>query len=138
MLINKGLRVRISTHAPLARCNGFLTTVPARYARFLLTHLLRGATEMERSQAIYKVISTHAPLARCNKQMEGAGKGIIISTHAPLARCNFSHLSCFHNRLQFLLTHLLRGATDYFLSLSVFELNFYSRTSCEVQHKSIK
>ena len=38
----------------------------------------------------------------------------------------------------FLLTHLLRGATDLYIRPAYLEINFYSRTSCEVQHIATK
>ena len=101
-------------------------------------------------------ISTHAPLARCNTSPVHNGNAPVISTHAPLARCNenlgiknihfsgnfYSHTSCevqpylydnFEVYLQFLLTHLLRGATHGLSQYCWVIWYFYSRTSCEVQ-----
>ena len=59
------LPIRISTHAPLARCDMLDTT----------------KTEM-------LIISTHAPLARCDAKDGYIMCAIGISTHAPLARCD--------------------------------------------------
>ena len=55
----------ISTHAPLARCNG-----NSQDSRYVFT------------------ISTHAPLARCDVVASEPALLMLISTHAPLARCD--------------------------------------------------
>ena len=104
------LQQRISTHAPLARCDSKIPAIAPATA-----------------------ISTHAPLARCDVPCACGCGTMIISTHAPLARCdtsiwttgcgasNFnSRTSCEVRRkrrlwagalCEFQLTHLLRGAT---------------------------
>ena len=58
-------RGRISTHAPLARCDRSVFCRPST-ATFQLTHLLRGATRRTRATFRSRPISTHAPLARCD------------------------------------------------------------------------
>ena len=58
--------IRISTHAPLARCD--ITVV---------------------SPSQFGEISTHAPLARCDKKVLTGVFNLLISTHAPLARCDW-------------------------------------------------
>ena len=77
---------------------------------FLLTHLMRGATNKKGCYNPVSYISTHAPHARC----DGGGLGDMIlagiSTHAPHARCD---------------------AGCYPISCLVYY--FYSRTSCEVR-----
>ena len=107
---------KISTHAPLARCNKawewyrywigyFYSRTSCEVQRdspmlliqsfgFLLTHLLRGATNFKLPDRPGYIISTHAPLARCNGY-EGDNRHVpdYISTHAPLARCN-SYILC--------------------------------------------
>ena len=101
----------ISTHAPLARCNPLYQNRLALNVKFLLTHLLRGATLALTKYDISLEISTHAPLARCNSVTFADSSPSIISTHAPLARCNyFCHKHLLSAKI-FLLTHLLRGAT---------------------------
>ena len=56
--------------------------------KFLLTHLLRGATLHSLSAVGGVGISTHAPLARCDNAAAVKSKRVDISTHAPLARCD--------------------------------------------------
>ena len=85
------------------------------FSKFLLTHLLRGATLNALELCCTEVISTHAPLARCNGILFIFLPNSCISTHAPLARCNILMLGTLW--------------TLY---------NFYSRTSCEVQHQDIQ
>ena len=58
-------------------------------AEFLLTHLMRGATKRKISYVIISCISTHTPHARCDR-----------GVNVPWLP---SHI--------FLLTHLMRGAT---------------------------
>ena len=103
----------ISTHAPLARCDGF--TAASQQPDF---------------------ISTHAPLARCDVHLvQRPGLLVVISTHAPLARCDKcgmwmqfipadfnSRTSCEVRRIQ---VHNTWG-----------QINFNSRTSCEVRPDS--
>ena len=102
-------------------------------SRFLLTHLMRGATY---SSFLLPYL-------------------YLISTHTPHARCNPTKFHQLFLHLRFLLTHLMRGATIATLVLSVVSdisthtpharcnsaelmkclriTNFYSHTSCEVQ-----
>ena len=78
----------ISTHAPLARCNGILFI-------FLPN----------------SCISTHAPLARCNFLFR-FGKGGLNHFYSRTS-CEVQHQDIQDKSpfLKFLLTHLLRGAT---------------------------
>ena len=123
---------KISTHAPLARCDPNInSTMP------------RG------------MISTHAPLARCDTgwtkfppelidfnsrtscevrrtgRPDDAGR-LDISTHAPLARCDPRPRES-RSWKPFQLTHLLRGATRALSRPCVSSTYFNSRTSCEVR-----
>ena len=167
-------RIFISTHAPLARCDGHWTPAHAP-SPFQLTHLLRGATPADTQGGLHMVISTHAPLARCDNGTRGQFSICWISTHAPLARCDSEYPEAagwyristhaplarcdmaLERKLQehpFQLTHLLRGATGGIVSRQggiIFQLthllrgatgvkiqhggqlNFNSRTSCEVR-----
>ena len=99
---------------------------------FLLTHLLRGATNVLRISFLFSVISTHAPLTRCDSEYSLTCFGKYISTHAPLTRCDVNGDSWCYNAVKFLLTHLLRGATGFF-AVSHRVDHFYSRTSYEVR-----
>ena len=58
------------------------------------------------------VVSTHAPHARCDEDGTEDGGETEVSTHAPHARCDIKLLRIKLDRLWFLLTHLMRGATD--------------------------
>ena len=86
-------------------------------------------------------ISTHAPLARCDSQQIKDLQAQQISTHAPLARCDEtgrvygaarvyfnSRTSCevrqnpqinLTNSAGFQLTHLLRGATCFWMTICI-------------------
>ena len=101
---------RISTHAPLARCDPRGNSVCEHGQKFQLTHLLRGATTEISAPILDNSISTHAPLARCDVSTQSDRTRRTISTHAPLARCD-------------------RSACIPPLPSS----NFNSRTSCEVR-----
>ena len=81
------------------------------HKKFLLTHLLRGATglRIKICVAILPFLLTHL--------LRGA-------TH---------WLQSWNRPHQFLLTHLLRGATLYTEAEANLPGNFYSRTSCEVR-----
>ncbi len=124
----------ISTHAPLARCDiyalenvvemyNFYSRTPCEVRRdkggfidirglFLLTHPLRGATCAAGRKKTTLAISTHAPLARCDL----------------LRKCHY-----FSSAGKFLLTHPLRGATTENIKINSRDINFYSRTPCEVR-----
>ena len=102
------------------------------------------------------IISTHTPHARCNNTTE-IQESIHIDFYSHTS-CEvqqkkqqkmyklqnfYSHTSCEvqHNwfhwitfNFQFLLTHLMRGATYKLFLRMVVNSNFYSHTSCEVQH----
>ena len=106
---------------------------------FLLTHLLRGATVwLLISSGLCDFYSRTSCEVR-REPVSGSGGSGAISTHAPLARCDcaarivfiviknfYSRTSCevrlFLASLKtvqrgFLLTHLLRGATESFASI---------------------
>ena|GEM_PF-6302248 len=134
-----GYREFLLTH--LLRGATPLQSITATPQSFLLTHLLRGATKtLELKISISVVISTHTPLARCNhiymiilkyiynfysrtscEVQHTAYRNIAgsfgISTHAPLARCNSSSSWLVSMTSLFLLTHLLRGATNNVFTL---------------------
>ena len=58
-------------------------------------------------------ISTHAPHARCDAAVgEGEEIPYSISTHAPHARCDAEYIDYAEQKLVFLLTHPMRGATN--------------------------
>ena len=133
----------ISTHAPHARCNQASGVCGLGNIIFLLTHLMRGATVLSVLTSLAGLpISTHAPHARCNKIIICANERLVISTHAPHARCNqrlrsqfprpryfYSRTSCevqpfqryrIYIFSQFLLTHLMRGATRLDIHPTIF------------------
>ena len=82
---------------------------------------MRGATYRIRNYGVYRSISTHAPHARCNMERFG-----LLSR----TRYFYSRTSCevqldiigdVNSRAEFLLTHLMRGATgknDRFLRIT--------------------
>ena len=82
-----------------------------------------------------KIISTHTPHARCD---------IWICLIVILSFYFYSHTSCevrhegkifVEKYIEFLLTHLMRGATHILNLLGRKQENFYSHTSCEVRLK---
>ena len=104
------------------------------FEKFLLTRLLRGATDSSIKTSFNVGISTHAPLTRRDAHVPAGFKPFLISTHAPLTRRDESggvfqsSLKDFYSRasyearhsiwsvsygaITFLLTRLLRGATS--------------------------
>ena len=56
----------ISIHAPLTRCDGYLTDLAFHKGEFQSTHLLRGATRNDLHLNRFIAISIHAPLTRCD------------------------------------------------------------------------
>ena len=105
----------ISTHAPLARCDIRNLPMVSGAREFQLTHLLRGATQIDGDYGPKTHISTHAPLARCDISTRRKGR-----------------------RTRFQLTHLLRGATGPIPAASFGAGYFNSRTSCEVRRAAGK
>ena len=82
-------------------------------ARFLLTRLLRGATLFLCIPHVSLRISTHAPLARRDSSSEP--ESIEVLNFYSRASCE-ARLSCVFSHfyiLEFLLTRLLRGATNF-------------------------
>ena len=102
--------MEISTHAPLARCDvvGVIALFPVAYFNSRTSCEVRHIVFIGANCAF---ISTHAPLARCD----------------PTACARPSTSSLFQ------LTHLLRGATYRENPMDTRDLNFNSRTSCEVR-----
>ena len=123
--------------------------------QFLLTHLLRGATEHWKELNGENTISTHAPLTRCDLQLMVAR---LVCSHfysrtsyevRPLLLMFSLHRQNFYSRTSyevrrtcglpepewwiFLLTHLLRGATTPLPCRACYGHHFYSRTSYEVR-----
>ena len=105
-----------------------------RRLKFLLTHLMRGATYSIDNSTLWRIISTHAPHARCDLAITTDNWETVnfysrtscevrhdfnlivssfraISTHAPHARCDVIKRLSNALGLRFLLTHLMRGAT---------------------------
>ena len=128
------------------------------YAKFQLTHLLRGATSGPNDyEQEYNNFNSRTS---CEVRLCLAANFMrrVISTHAPLARCDIGFSNVPSPRLQFQLTHLLRGATflmHYAQRLEGFQLthllrgatasvvlhllaqyDFNSRTSCEVRQET--
>ena len=129
-------KTAISTHAPLARCNVIPLEKYTKFTKFLLTHLLRGATKNK--PLTYTTTVDFYSRTSCEVQQANGYYALfipIISTHAPLARCNDITNQFDKFPKLFLLTHLLRGATSLTIEQVTKFLNFYSRTSCEVQRK---
>ena len=147
--------VFISTHAPLARrdcrhirihlhslyfysrasCEArqILRTLKPAIRRFLLTRLLRGATDRPEWSLDSNGISTHAPLARRDpRNFRGHTLNTKISTHAPLARRDvvkidsLSYLEYFYSRAS------CEARPNYIISCPSIS-NFYSRASCEAR-----
>ena len=84
-------------------------------SRFLLTRLLRGATDAAQLVPFYYEISTHTPLARRDLGLYCVGTFDLISTHTPLAR------------------------RDQNTMADAASLNdFYSHASCEARQKIIE
>ena len=79
----------ISTHAPRERCDVDNHNFTLNYYKFLLTHLVRGATECDDLHAYIVLISTHAPRERCDNAKNMKFGDEVISTHAPRERCDF-------------------------------------------------
>ena len=104
--------LRISTHTPLARRDLGDYRAKRRILRFLLTRLLRGATTPFICASRVKNISTHTPLARRDARNWRRGTCRGISTDTPLARRDPPAADATEERFQFLLTRLLRGATE--------------------------
>ena len=110
---------------------------PHLFCQFLLTRLLRGATSRLVRNCIYKLISTHTPLARRDFFHVRDPKTIAISTHTPLARRDGVMLLSTPNSNGFLLTRLLRGATNCNNKKILCSLDFYSHASCEARLYSL-
>ena len=107
----RGIRLRISIHAPLAGCDNVCSYNCNRRDIFQSTHPLRGATGpasrrpwsdsdfnprtpcgVRRENIPYSKftvkISIHAPLAGCDAVGDPQEPGALISIHAPLAGCD--------------------------------------------------
>ena len=122
----------ISTHAPLARCDHANTSFPHLYADF------NSRTSCEVRLRVTFVaasedISTHAPLARCDVCFQTTSCHASDFNSRTSCEVRQNSISIFLRASRFQLTHLLRGATFPFTSLTSAHLNFNSRTSCEVR-----
>ena len=123
----------ISTHTPLARCDGCFFIGGVKPIKFQLTHLLRGATARYLCHKDNPEISTHTPLARCDK--------IRSFSFIIYAEFQLTHLlrgatyffSGYWLLFVFQLTHLLRGATKRMGDKVGGYNDFNSHTSCEVR-----
>ena len=104
------------------------------YRKFLLTHLMRGATVLK--PLAKWAIENFYSRTSCEVRPAEELNNLYLTSHF------YSRTSCevrLHTEevqaevIPFLLTHLMRGATaTTFLKLIQME-NFYSRTSCEVR-----
>ena len=79
--------------------------------KFLLTHLLRGATKVDFSAETVAQISTHAPLARCDGAQQHVNDESIDFYSRTSCEVRPHKIVDNERRKKFLLTHLLRGAT---------------------------
>ncbi len=154
VLTGKSEPQKISTHAPLARCDVQLAQF-VHIAQFISTHapLARCDIAQVRHNCVSK-ISTHAPLARCDSARNLKCSRSAISTHAPLARCD--QISVIHGRSFRISTHAPLARCDKplydysaqghisthaplarcdFMARCFWagKTNFNSRTSCEVR-----
>ena len=146
----------ISTHTPHARCDSEIlcqlvaknphfyshTSCEVRQLRksatpelykFLLTHLMRGATRPPARTGGDTGISTHTPHARCDGKNRQKFVDFRISTHTPHARCDTQRLLTLFMRM--ISTHTPHARCDnHPFNFSFQKSNFYSHTSCEVRH----
>ena len=129
-----GIFRKISTHAPLARCDCKIDWLSICCEHFNSRTSCEVRPIQEFNPEILVEISTHAPLARCDReerefrdtnkyfnsrtscevrlsQIDKGDKFLKISTHAPLARCDICITKTKPHAVKFQLTHLLRGAT---------------------------
>ncbi len=104
------------------------------HAKFLLTRLLRGATETNRNIDSVKFISTHTPLARRD--------GVIWRTSEAILNF-YSHASCEARLLMtsrstiafYISTHTPLARRDGELQIEdMGGQHFYSHASCEARH----
>ena len=79
------------------------------------------------------VVSIHAPMKGATRDRSQKDDIRRVSIHAPLARCDFIFDHPFLGLSMFQSTHLLRGATRYFLRDGGPSSRFNPRTSCEVR-----
>ncbi len=150
------LGLQISTHTPLAGCNGwqqevkcytmdFYSHTPcgvqlvafdffASQRLFLLTHPLRGATRAGGNRITATCISTHTPLAGCNHNHLTVCVCNGISTHTPLAGCNGGWGNGFGGNNDFY-SHTPCGVQLLILKYLKLYPDFYSHTPCGVQLK---
>ena len=101
----------ISTHAPLAGCDGEAAKGVCSGRGFQPTHPLRGATVPDGAAEPARRISTHAPLAGCDQWFP----------------CLILHLHLFQP------THPLRGATRCAPAACPRPRHFNPRTPCGVR-----
>ena len=122
----------ISTHAPLARCDGHRLHQVLHYHR-ISTHAPLARCDFKAIvTALTDGISTHAPLARCDPLSFFRGFSPRISTHAPLARCD--HTGGQINVSPPISTHAPLARCDCAADRGNRNgTDFNSRTSCEVR-----
>ena len=104
------------------------------YLGFLLTHLLRGATIYVHIHSPNLYISTHAPLARCDRSRLKSllwCTDFYSRTSCEVRRCQKASNTCdayFYSRTS------CEVRRWYVYLRSLIHSYFYSRTSCEVRH----
>ena len=79
--------------------------------KFLLTHLMRGATDRKCYIMELSEVSTHAPHARCDGVSRAAVQKALSFYSRTSCEVRLGGLSRNGLSLVFLLTHLMRGAT---------------------------
>ena len=125
---------------------------------FLLTRLLRGATNGIYLFGMNCRISTHAPLARRDAPISAVLSRSSISTHAPLARRDYHYKTFLPNTIisthaplarrdqrrliqkqqKPISTHAPLARRDYiYFTSSKLLHHFYSRASCEARPENI-
>ncbi len=147
-------RILISTHAPLARCDGVRQIYNIGRKNFNSRTSCEVRLHTMKKWSLKKPISTHAPLARCDHY--GSGRLAGYKNFNSRTSCEVRlHVSDFCAGAAFQLTHLLRGATlgvtvsGVLKSISTHAplarcdtgwtkfpaelVDFNSRTSCEVR-----
>ena len=100
---------------------------------FLLTRLLRGATSASFIHDIIKKISTHAPLARRDQHAQIRRAFCFYFYSRASCEARLSPYTDSFTFALFLLTRLLRGATDCCSMAFATSSYFYSRASCEAR-----
>ena len=124
---------RISTHTPLARRDCRISFFSSCFFTFLLTRLLRGATVARTSFLWAHSISTHTPLARRDSRLNFERSILIYFYSHASCEARPTCICCKAYCILFLLTRLLRGATNNREILVTMTFDFYSHASCEAR-----